>query len=174
MNPELYSLSQIDWQFFATLTFKQEKLSEAVRVKMFFAWLRTQAKHGGIHFKKLIWFVRSERGEQTGRKHFHALLAGLPEWMLKTETNFAMMNSWENLGGGMARVSLYSANLNGVEYTLKGLNSETDKVRQSKDNYEAAKFGGSCDLMLSKSLVTVLQGRRWIGERDSSTQRNAA
>lgn len=35
MNPELYALSLIDWQFFASLTFKSEKLAneEIAKIK---------------------------------------------------------------------------------------------------------------------------------------------
>lgn len=169
MNPELFTLTQIDWEFFATLTFKQEKLSDTVRIKMFFAWLRTQCEHGGIHFHKLLWFVRMERGELTGRKHFHALLAGFTSRHRTTTTCFAMMKDWEKHGGGMARVYQWSNSLDGVDYLLKELQAEAVKIREAGNFYEAQKFGGSCDLMLSKSLVTVLQARRPIGEMGLSS-----
>ena len=67
MNPEIYALSLIDWQFFATLTFKSERLADAVRMKMFFALMRKQADNFGVHFQKTIWCVRQEAGEATGR-----------------------------------------------------------------------------------------------------------
>jgi hypothetical protein len=75
MNPEIFTLSLIEW-LFATLTFKSVKLTDAVRIKMFFALMRIQAGNFGIHFKKTIWCLRSERGESTGREHLHALIAG--------------------------------------------------------------------------------------------------
>ena len=43
MNPELFTLSLIEWQLFATLTFRSDKLADAVRIKMFFALMREQA-----------------------------------------------------------------------------------------------------------------------------------
>ena len=58
MNPEIYALSLIDWQLFLSLTFKSEKLADAVRIKLFFALARTQADNFGVHFKKLIWCLR--------------------------------------------------------------------------------------------------------------------
>jgi hypothetical protein len=78
MNPEIYALSLIDWQLFASLTFKSEKLTDAVRLKMFFALMRRQADNFGVHFKKTIWCLRTERSEATGRLHQHALIAGFP------------------------------------------------------------------------------------------------
>ena len=52
MNPEIYALSLIEWQLFASLTFKSERLADAVRIKMFFALMREQADNFGVHFKK--------------------------------------------------------------------------------------------------------------------------
>jgi len=48
MNPEIYALSLIDWQLFSSLTFKSEKLTDAVRSKMFFALMRKQADNLGF------------------------------------------------------------------------------------------------------------------------------
>ena len=67
MNPEIYALSLIEWQLFASLTFRSGKLADAVRVKMFFALMREQADHFGVHFKETIWCLRAEAGEATGR-----------------------------------------------------------------------------------------------------------
>src|SRR5688572_1722545 len=108
MNPELYALSLIDWQFFASLTFKSERLSDAIRIKLFFALMRRQADQFGVHFHQTIWCLRTERGEATGRLHHHALIAGFPNQALSTATCFSFMRIWEQLGGGMARVSQYS------------------------------------------------------------------
>ena len=171
MNPELYALSLIDWQFFASLTFKSEKLSDAVRIKLFFALMRSQADGFGVHFLKTIWCLRTESGEATGRIHHHALIAGFPEHALTTATCFSFMKTWERLGGGMARVSLYSPRLDGVGYVLKG--GDEEYRRSGGDYYETRKFGGRCDVMLSKSIFGVIEGRRSIGERRRRGQRKA-
>ncbi len=171
MNPEVYALSLIDWQFFASLTFKSEKLTEAVRIKLFFALMRKQADHFGVHFKQTIWCLRTERGEATGRLHQHALIAGFPKQALSTATCFSFMKIWEQLGGGMARVSQYSPRLDGVGYVLKG--AEAEYRRAGGDFYETRKFGERCDVMLSESVFRVLEGRRSIGERRRRGQRQA-
>ena len=128
MNPEIYALSLIEWQLFATLTFKSEKLSEAVRIKMFFALMRRQADNFGVHFSKTIWCLRTERGEATARIHHHALIAGFPQHALTRATCFSFMKIWEQLGGGMARVTLYSPRLDGVGYLLKGGEAEMQRA----------------------------------------------
>jgi hypothetical protein len=171
MNPEIFTLSLIEWQLFATLTFKSVKLTDAVRIKMFFALMRTQAGNFGVHFKKTIWCLRSERGESTGREHLHALIAGFPKHALTTATCFSFMKIWEGQGGGMARVTLYSPSLDGVGYVLKG--GEKEYARAGGDYYETRKFGGRCDVMLSESIFRVIEGRRSIGVRRRQGQRKA-
>jgi len=171
VNPEIFTLSQLDWQFFVTLTFKKEEMSDALRSRMFFALVRKQAKHFGVHFKQTIWCLRSERGEATGRKHLHALIAGYPRHALTTATCFSWMRIWEKLGGGMARVTLYSPRLDGVDYVLKG--GEAEYLRAGGDFYETRKFGDHCDVMLSESVFRVVNGRRQIGKRRCQGQRQA-
>jgi len=51
---------------------------------------------------------------------------------------------------------------------LTHLNAEAEKIRSGGEFYEFQKFGKDCELMLSKSLVTVLQARRRIGQMASS------
>jgi len=171
MNPEIYALSLIEWQYFASLTFKSEKLTEAVRIKMFFALMRRQADNFGVHFPKTIWCLRTERGEATARIHHHALIAGFPQHARTKATCFSFMKIWEQLGGGMARVTLYSPLLDGVGYVLKGCDEEMK--RAGGDFYETRKFGGHCDVMLSKSIFRVIEGRREIGKRRRRGQRQA-
>jgi hypothetical protein len=171
MNPEIYALSLIEWQLFATLTFKSDKLADAVRIKMFFALMREQADNFGVHFKETIWGLRREDGELTGRGHQHALIAGFPKHAITTATCFSFMKIWEQLGGGMARVRPYSPLLDGVGYVLKGC--EAEYARAGGDYYEARKFGGNCDVMLSESVFRVLEGRRQIGKRRRQGQRQA-
>lgn len=173
-KPELYSLSRIDWQFFCTLTFKRERMPDAIRQSMFFAWARKQSSNFGVHFPRLLWAQRSELGEATGRFHFHALIAGLPEHANTIATCFAMMRIWEGLGGGHARVSIYNNSLQGVDYILKGLETFYSKVDQaqgrlSADFYEFTKFNSSQRITLSESILRVIEGRRRIGKRSPSS-----
>ena len=171
MNPEIYALSLIEWQLFASLTFKSEKLADSVRIKMFFALMREQANNFGVYFPKTIWCLRTERGEATGRIHQHALIAGFPRHAITKATCFSFMKIWEQLGGGMARVTQYSPLLDGVGYVLKGC--EAEYARAGGNYYETKKFGGNCDVMLSESIFRVMEGRRSIGERRRRGQRQA-
>jgi hypothetical protein len=171
MNPEIYALSLIEWQLFATLTFKSAKVADAVRIKMFFALMRKQSDNFGVHFRQTIWCLRIKAGEATGRLHLHALIAGFPKHALTTATCFSFMRIWEGLNGGMARVTLYSPLLDGVGYVLKGC--EAEYQRAGGDYYETQKFGKHCDVMLSESVFRVLAGRRQIGKRRRQGQRQA-
>jgi hypothetical protein len=164
---ELFTLDNISWQLFCTLTSKREKMSDREWRVMIFAWLRKQAGGFGRHFPEMIWSLRAELGEATARKHYHALIAGLPPHSIHEQTCFASKNAWEGLGGGMARVSVYSRALDGVGYILKGL--EEAQARSGGDLYELTKFGGSCDVTLSESILRVIEGRRQIGKRRPSS-----
>jgi hypothetical protein len=164
-NPELFSLSLVEWQLFCTFTFKQLRLSERVRLAMFFALLRTQAGNFGLHFKRVMWVLRRENGESTGRYHFHALIAGLPAHVKHKGTCLAIMKIWERIGGGMARVTEYDPQLDGVDYILKNGEQVISSLasRRAGDYYELTKFGGTCDLMMSESLRDHLCQRMLVG-----------
>ena len=77
-NPELHSLAAVNWQYFCTLTFRGEKQCKRYGPQMFVALLRTQAKNWKVHFKKVLWCLRRESGESTGRWHLHSVIARLP------------------------------------------------------------------------------------------------
>ena len=84
-------MSRVDWQFFGTLTFKKERVPTAVRIKLWFALARALAKWYGVYFPNLLWVLRAEQGEVTGRTHFHCLIGGIsvpilvPQRQLVTE-----------------------------------------------------------------------------------------
>jgi len=173
-NPELFALSSIEWQLFCTLTFKQERLPERVRVAIFFALLRRTAHNSGLHFKKLLWVVRQERGETFGRLHYHALIAGLPSHFKGWVTCNSTEKLWVKFGGGHAKVTVYNPTLSGVDYILK----EGDEMARSLatrwagDYHELTKFGGSCDLTLSESLCRKIFNRFLRGQRGRGTITN--
>jgi hypothetical protein len=164
MNPEKHLLEHIEWQFFCTFTFKGLKTVETVWLKMFFSLLREEAGYLGVHFSKILWVLRREKGEATGRPHYHALIAGLPASAVSESTCFSLMKMWERHGGGIARVRVYNSALTGVEYVLKGVDEAFTNA--GANWYELGKFGVRCDVMLSVSLIHRVQNRSRFGHRD--------
>ncbi len=169
-KPELLALNIVNWQLFCTFTLRRE-LPLRYQVTMFFALLRKTARDYGVAFWKLIWCLRLESGERTGRRHLHALIAGLPAYVITPRTCLATMSKWELLGGGMARIRVYDATLDGADYILKGLEQAYGKCREGANFYEFTKFGGTCDVTLSESLCRVVQGRRCIARTRRSATR---
>ncbi len=174
--PEVHAMSLVEWQVFGTLTFKSERLSQARRIKMWFAEARTLAKWWHVHFPELLWVLRIEQGEATGRTHFHCLIGGLPKAAVSggvafqradgsldvgNRTTHALESKWARMGltpadkkNRISRFSLYDARLNGAGYLLKCL--DVDDGRLSKDVYETAKFlWDDRQLILSDSLLLV-------------------
>ena len=146
--PELQILNKIAWQFFATLTFKSERLPERVRLSLFFALLREFCAEFDLKFAYLLWCLRQESGETFGRRHFHFLLGGAREALVNLTTCFWLMDKWEKLGGGMARIHVFDSRLNAGSYILKrnGFSNAVDLG----DAYESAKFASkACELMLA-------------------------
>lgn len=163
-SPDVYQLTRIRWQLFGTLTFSSERCPERVRLGMWFAMCRKTAASFRLYFPRMLWCLRQEQGAVGGRRHFHYLLAGLPAKAVTISTCFAEMASWENLGGGMARVRVFNPTLNGVGYVSECLGMA------GADSYESAKFGwSSAGLMLSKGAEAML--RRVIREERRCVER---
>jgi hypothetical protein len=157
-SPDLHLLCGERWQFFGTLTFKQEKLPDRVRRAMFNAAFRQLAKTLHLHFPRLPWCRREELGDLLGRRHYHFLLTGLPARAVGLSTCFFLMAAWEKIGGGMARVRLYDQAQDGLEYVTKCLSGG--------DAYETSKFAeGLSHLTLSDGLWRLLRARPVMGER---------
>jgi hypothetical protein len=155
----------VNWQYFCSFSFKNEKQCARFGPQMFAALMRTQARSFGVHFSELLWCLRHERGESTGRWHQHAVIAGLPP-SAGPRNCLALMSQWESLGGGMARVSQYNASLDGLDYILKGSGlTESMAARWAGDYHELSKFGGSCDVTLSESVCRHLRNRNRSGWR---------
>jgi hypothetical protein len=124
---------------------------------MWFGLLRHSAKAHGVPFKKLLWCLRMEHGEATGRRHFHFLLAGLPAEALTLRTCFALKNAWEGMfKGGMARVTRFDPRLDAGSYLTK-----PDGPADPGDAYESAKFGsGACSLMIAQAVWRFVAAKR--------------
>lgn len=156
-TPEIHVLNRIDWQFFCTFTFKSERLPERVRIGLFFALLRQFGTQFGVKFPFLLWCLRQESGEMTGRRHFHALIAGAQTSLRNPTTCFWLMDKWEKLGGGMARVHVFDSRLNAGSYILKQSGLETNL---GGDAHESAKFSSkACELMLADRVWEVARWR---------------
>lgn len=124
------------WQFFGTCTFKEEP-SFASGHKRVMGLLFRVAKLATVDFSRVVWVLRPESGEKTGRTHFHYLLRvpGLPA---SVGSCFLLKNVWENhMQQGMSRVYLYDASQHGAEYVSKCL-SDRDTLAASQ--YELEKF----------------------------------
>lgn len=151
MQPELYNLGHVGWQVFGTLTFKSERIPIRVRRSLWFAFVRAIAGKAHVHFSKALWVLREERGERFGRVHLHYLFGGMPSNFACITSCFVQAATWEKLGGGIARVSVFDQALNGLTYLTKCLNAGLA--------YETGKFGWeSSNLTLSHSTQRFLRG----------------
>ena len=70
------SLARIQWDLFATPTFKGPVPRSNIAYGMAFRWLQEVAKDCGVPYKRLLIALRGEEGEKNGRFHFHCLVGG--------------------------------------------------------------------------------------------------
>jgi hypothetical protein len=156
-SPDIHVLKEVGWQFFGTLTFKQERLPERIRLSMWFKLVRKLARDHRVKFHKLLWCLRQEHGEATGRRHFHFLLAGLPVGGVHKQTCHVLRNTWESrCKGGMARVTVFDPRLDAGSYLTK-----PDGMADPGDAYESAKFGsGASSLMTAEAVWRFVAAKR--------------
>lgn len=136
-------------------------MSGKVRRGMQAQWLRRlgvlcgAGRRGDAPTRQLKYIIREEFGEVTNRLHWHALVAGIPQSMVRPTTCMFLMGFWEGIGGGMARIRVYDAAQDGVSYCTKGLEGVKDGhwSQAGANRYEVGKFGSSKDdsLMLIPS-----------------------
>jgi len=160
-NPDTFFLSDIYWQLFGGLTFRQADLSERVRLCMWFALVREIAKYNKVHFKDVIWCLRLECGDSFGRIHFHFLIAGLSQQNISMGNRFAIRALWKKLGGGVSVIDLYDSRLHGLPYIAGVLGCSASDIGSTGSMvYESAKFGAASSvLMLSKSVLKVIKAK---------------
>ena len=148
-----YTLQRVHWQVFGSLTFLSWKVPDRVRVHMWFQLVRDVCRWFRVPDRFVIWALRQEPGEITGRLHFHFLLAGLPPEAVHVATLMAIKAQWEIIGGGMARVRRYvtqQSDLQGLDYILKCLG-----VKDGGANlYEVGKFTHSADQVILSNSFT--------------------
>jgi len=155
-KPDFEVLGRIPWQWFVTLTFKREA-THAVQDSMMFAFLREAARKFGVHFHRLLWVRRQERGERFGREHLHLLIGGVSSEKVTRWSCFKLKDLWEGLGGGIARVTLFDARLNAGDYLTK----PGRFVDVGGQVYEVSKFDDrTADLMFAHSVTRSVKWRR--------------
>jgi hypothetical protein len=168
MNPEHFTLARTQWQFFATLTFKDEKVAERRGVRLVFALLRRTSGWFRVYFPRLKWAARLEAGELRGRLHFHVLVAGLPENGVHSRTCQAIKALWEKRWKvGIADVRVWESGRDAVSYITKGA---SDFSLVGANQYEADKFGGRCAVMCSESLLKTVGAAIPGADRASRTE----
>lgn len=158
VRTEIPTLSRIHWQFFITLTLRDDTVSDDWAVKHWFSLAREMAKWFKVHFLDLQWCLRLELGEVTGRKHLHALVARLPEDTLHVHTCFAIKNEAERLGFGSTRCYVFNPCLDGVGYLLKQIESVVWMHSTGASIYEFSKFRAG-EVMLAKSVLREIDRR---------------
>lgn len=155
---ELDAIARFDgWQFFGTLTFAQPVPGLVLSRKLVYAFLYKVPRVLHTPFPRLLWVLRVEHGEATGRLHYHFLLGGGNSANLGH--CFTLNAMWDALPRcGHARIRLFDVSQNGAAYVASCLAAEGTA---GANFYEAQKFGtqGS-DVTLSNSLVRLVGGRR--------------
>jgi len=182
-HPLTFHISKESWQFFATMTFKDDKSvggrvpSIAKQYKAAHAFLRLTARrfaHGESRksrIESLLWVLRHEYGELTGRPHFHALLGGIPAGYVNTTSRFWLKHQWSQIvRAGNLDVRRYEYTLGGVSYCLKKLEEDLSGYSYEAANaYEVARFKGQdSEVSISRSCL-----RKWARQRRNDGLRQA-
>lgn len=161
-----YQIQRVRWQYFATLTWRSVPPRAAQR-KRIMSWLRWFERKGRS-VNRCLWLVRFEAGELTGRDHVHILIGGNAPSTVNLGMCFTANKKWESLGGGIARVRMYSRLLRAAQYTLKGLQRADYSVTEA-NKYEVTKFSSADSLWYSSKLPAhlraIVAGRRVRSER---------
>jgi hypothetical protein len=185
-KPFVFALSRIEWQLFCSLTFVRENMPASLCRRYWFTFARAVAEIQGVHFRRLLWLLRSEFGEIGGRYHYHALIGGLSHHGLSMGMIFRLKRTWEQalplvlrkdeFGDyrklskfcGMARIRLFDPGMDALDYCtdLESVDGGASGWSLSGANsYEAKKFGKTETVEFSQSVARVMACRRY---RDSA------
>ena len=139
-----FSLARIQWDFFATPTFKGTVPRPNIAYGMAFRWLQEVTKVCGVPYKRLLIALRGEEGEMNGRFHFHCLVGGTA-----TRNYHTLQHQAEHLwkiqtGGARVDVRQYDRALAGAEYVCKCLGANA---------YELNKYSFANTVTLSASVM---------------------
>lgn len=156
-----FSLALLDWDIFATLTFKNLS-TECKRWQQAWSHLQDAGKSLAVPYSELLIALRSEHGEQGGRPHFHYLLGGTGA-KSNLSLAFRLRYWWHQRTGGGAEVRAYDWQLAGADYIEKCLSGANE--------YELKKFNSADRLEVSDSVFRRIQRmRRYEADRAASAE----
>lgn len=146
------SLARVQWDFFATPTFKGNVPRANIAYGMAWRWLQDC----GVPYNRLLIALRGEAGEVNGRFHFHCLVGGTVTRNYHT-LQHQMEHLWKVIAGG-ARVDVrqYDRSLAGAEYVSKCLGANA---------YELGKYSFANTVTLSASVSRLIAGMDASGDR---------
>src|SRR5215469_12164602 len=141
------SLARIQWDIFATPSFKGTVPRPHICYGLAYRWLQELAKTCGVPYKRLLIALRGEEGEKFGRFHFHCLIGGTAtrnyhtlqhraEWLWKIQSN-----------GARVDVRQYDRSQAGAEYVVKCLGANA---------YELGKYSFANTVTLSRSVYRLI------------------
>lgn len=142
----VYHLSRVDWDLFATLTWKGRVPRPRVAYRHLWRFLRQSALIAHREFPQVLFAVRREDGEINGRSHFHVLIGGLKSNNLTTLSH-RFHAAWKRQTGGHSHWSRYDRSLSGVAYMAEILALK----------YEQGKYGSADQVSWSRSVERVLR-----------------
>jgi hypothetical protein len=150
------SLARIQWDFFATPTFKGTVPRVNIAFGMAYRWLQEMSKVSGVPYNRLLIALRGEVGEENGRFHFHCLVGGTATRNYHTLEHQAE-HLWKIQSGG-ARVDVrqYDRALAGADYVCKCLGA---------NQYELGKYSFANTVTLSASVIRLIAGIDASGDR---------
>jgi hypothetical protein len=150
------TLARVQWDFFATPSFKGTVPRSNICYGLAYCWLQELAKKCGVPYKRLLIALRGEEGEINGRFHFHCLIGGTAtrnyhtlqhqaEWLWKIQS-----------GGARVDVRQYDHSLAGADYVAKCLGANA---------YELNKYSFANTVTLSASVSRLIAAIDASGER---------
>ena len=150
------TLARIQWDFFATPSFKGTVPHVNICYGLAFRWLQELAKVCGVPYKRLLIALRGEEGEKNGRFHFHCLVGGTA-----TRNYHTLQHQAEHLwkiqtGGARVDVRQYDRSLAGADYVAKCLGANA---------YELNKYSFANTVTLSASVIRLIAGIDASGDR---------
>lgn len=156
------ALSRVDWTVFGSLTFREE-LGERHAIAAAEKLLKWQSHITRTKYRRLLYVIRLENGERTGRLHLHLLTVVASRFMgylVVAEGRSSQARQFWLRYFGMARFrAVESGGDSAVAYMTKDMDA-------GADNYELAKTARTQHLIISPEARRCIRQR--IGSADNT------